>query len=152
MGEVHADNVETHYNPVSPTQTFFIEEPSTVPVRRALIFSTELVLGPAERIWSARKFFFFFLPLSFTPFCHMGRWAISSPRNHLRELGRIGQVHTNGTDDRSAAEVLRRHHLGVKLGVPFQLHAVAQVVERGSGRHFELLDKLWDSFEKQKGV
>jgi hypothetical protein len=59
----------------------------------------------------------------------------------------LGQTHTNGTDDRGAAEVLGRHHLGVKLGVPFQLHAVAQVVEGSSGRHFVLLDKLLDSLE-----
>ena len=43
--------------------------------------------------------------------------------------------HTNGTDDGSAAEVLRRHHLGVQLGGPLQLHAVGKVIEGRAGRH-----------------
>ena len=46
--------------------------------------------------------------------------------------------HTNSTDDGGAAEVLRRHHLGVELGVPLQLHPVGQVVEGASGRHCDL--------------
>ena len=50
--------------------------------------------------------------------------------------------HTNGTDDRGTAEVLRRHHLGVELGVPLQLHPVGKVVKRVAGRHFELLNLL----------
>lgn len=50
--------------------------------------------------------------------------------------------HTNGTNDGGTTEVLGRHHLGVQLGVPLQLHAVGQVVEGVAGRHFELLNKL----------
>lgn len=49
--------------------------------------------------------------------------------------------HTNGTDDRGAAVVLRRHHIGVELRMPFQLHPVAQMVERAAGRHFNPVDK-----------
>lgn len=48
-------------------------------------------------------------------------------------------LHTNGTNDGGTAEVLSRHHLGVKLGVPLQLHAVAQVIEGAGGRHFDVI-------------
>lgn len=47
--------------------------------------------------------------------------------------------HTDGTDDRSAAEVLCRHHFGVQLGVPLQLHPVAKMVEGRACSHFEKL-------------
>lgn len=46
-------------------------------------------------------------------------------------------LHTDGTDDGGTAEVLGGRHLGVQLGVPLQLHAVAEVVEGAGGRHFE---------------
>jgi hypothetical protein len=46
--------------------------------------------------------------------------------------------HTNGANDGGAAVVLRRNDFGMKLGVPFQLHTVAEVVERGRGRHLDL--------------
>lgn len=45
-------------------------------------------------------------------------------------------LHTDGTDDGGTAEVLGGIHLGVELGVPLQLHAVAEVVEGAGGRHF----------------
>lgn len=45
--------------------------------------------------------------------------------------------HTNGSDDGGTAEVLGRDHLGVELGVPLQLHTVAEVVEGVGGGHFE---------------
>lgn len=47
--------------------------------------------------------------------------------------------HTDGANDGGATEVLRRNHLRVQLGVPFQLHTVAQVVKRIAGGHFERL-------------
>ena len=50
--------------------------------------------------------------------------------------------HTNGTDDGGPAEVLGRNHLSVELGVPFQLHAVGEVVEGGGSRHFDVLDQF----------
>lgn len=56
---------------------------------------------------------------------------------NLNESQKSQQKHTDGTDDRGAAEVLRRHHFGVELGVPFQLHPVAQMVEGGACSHFE---------------
>lgn len=52
---------------------------------------------------------------------------------------RAGIEHTNGTDDGGTAEVLGRHHLGVELGVPLQLHPVGQVVEGASGSHYDSL-------------
>lgn len=52
----------------------------------------------------------------------------------------LSVLHTNGTNDGGAAEVLRRHHLGVELGVPLQLHAVAQVVKGVGGRHFDMIN------------
>lgn len=42
---------------------------------------------------------------------------------------------TNSANDGCATKVLRRHHLGVQLGVPFQLHSIAQMVQRVGGRH-----------------
>jgi hypothetical protein len=67
---------------------FAMEELRAVPVRRALIFSTELVLGPAEGIWSAKKFFF---PV--TPSCIENGLMVSSSetilgaKNEKRGLG-----------------------------------------------------------------
>ena len=60
--------------------------------------------------------------------------------------------HTNGANDGGAAEVLRRHHLGVELGVPLQLHAVAQVVEGVGGSHFDVINDCWIKMEKGKVV
>ena len=48
--------------------------------------------------------------------------------------GRTGL--TNGANDGSTAEVLRRDHLGVELGVPLQLHPVAEMVEGAADGHF----------------
>ena len=45
--------------------------------------------------------------------------------------------HTNGANDRSTAEVLHGNHFRVELGVPFQLHAVAEMVEGAAGGHFD---------------
>lgn len=47
------------------------------------------------------------------------------------------QERTDGSDDGGAAEVLGGHHLSVELGVPLQLHAVAQVVEGRTGGHLD---------------
>lgn len=45
--------------------------------------------------------------------------------------------HTDGADDGRAAVVFGWSHIRMKLGMPFQLHTVAEVVERGRGRHFD---------------
>ena len=66
---------------------------------------------------------------------------------------RAGIEHTNGTDDGGTAEVLGRHHLGVELGVPLQLHPVGQVVKGASGSHCDLLqDKEIVMAEGRVGV
>lgn len=38
------------------------------------------------------------------------------------------RAHTNGADDGGTTVVALRGHLGIKLGVPFQLHTVGKVV------------------------
>lgn len=46
--------------------------------------------------------------------------------------------HTNGADDGSTTVVLVWDHLGMKLGEPFQLHPVGEVVEGvGGSSHCE---------------
>ena len=88
-------------------------------MRRALIFSAEFVLGP-EWFRLVPVFFFFFFSLTCLSFFVWG-----------------SLLHTDSTDDGGTAEVLGGRHLGVQLGVPLQLHAVAEVVEGAGGRHFE---------------
>ena len=86
----------------------FAESQGTVPLRRALIFSTEFVLGPAKD--------------------RISRILLSGDANR----------HTNGSNDGSAAVVLRRDHLRVELGEPLQLHTVVEMVEGATGGHGEM--------------
>lgn len=44
--------------------------------------------------------------------------------------------HTNGANDGSATEVFHGNHLRVELGVPLQLHTVAEMVDGVAGGHF----------------
>lgn len=67
------------------------------------------------------------------------------------DTNQLNRAHTNGTDDGGTAEVLRRNHLSVELGVPFQLHPVAQVVMRAGGRHFDMLNRIKLIFRSRKG-
>lgn len=46
---------------------------------------------------------------------------------------------TDGANDRGATIVAVRHHLGMKLGEPFQFHPVGQVVEGVGNGHLEVL-------------
>lgn len=56
--------------------------------------------------------------------------------------------HTNGANDGSATEVLHGDHLRVELGVPLQLHTVAEMVDGVAGGHFEGLYS--ESVEEEK--
>lgn len=107
--EVHADNVETSYC-LSACVIFPSGSSIPIPLRSALIFSVELVLGPEK------------IDISNCP---------------TKKRSRANSKHTNGSDDGGTAEVLGRDHLGVELGVPLQLHTVAEVVEGVGGSHFE---------------
>ena len=106
--EVHADNVETSYC-LSACVIFPSGSSIPIPLRSALIFSVELVLGPEK------------IDISNCP---------------TKKRSRANSKHTNGSDDGGTAEVLGRDHLSVELGVPLQLHTVAEVVERVGGGHF----------------
>lgn len=83
-----------------------------VPLRRALIFSTEFVFGPAgcqRRCFGARP--------------------------------RIPE-HTNSANDGGATIIFGGDHLRVELGEPLQLHAVAEMVEGSAGGHFGECEQL----------
>ena len=90
---------------------------SSIPLRRALILSVELVLGPGEKKKS-----------------DVSDTVLITHQIGRKMPGRIGL--TNGANDGSTAEVLRRDHLGVELGVPLQLHPVAEMVEGAADGHF----------------
>lgn len=55
--------------------------------------------------------------------------------------------HTNGADNRGPAVVPRRHHVGVKFGVPLHLHTVAKMVKRSS--HIE--EHLYSARRRSEG-
>lgn len=44
---------------------------------------------------------------------------------------------TNGANDGSTTEVLHGNHVRVELGMPFQLHAVAEMVVGVADGHFD---------------
>ena len=122
MGEVHADNVETSCDETGQFESlkcvhFVRIDYSPIPLRRALILSVELVLGPGEKKKS-----------------DVSDTVLITHQIGRKMPGRIGL--TNGANDGSTAEVLRRDHLGVKLGVPLQLHPVAEMVEGAADGHF----------------
>ena len=119
MGEVHADNVET-----SCDETGQFESLSVCIVRLFLHTSAESVdligrvgLGP----WRKKK-------------SDVSDTVLITHQIVRKMPGRTGL--TNGANDGSTAEVLRRDHLGVELGVPLQLHPVAEMVEGAADGHF----------------
>lgn len=46
-----------------------------------------------------------------------------------------GDRHTNGSNDGGTAVVPCGRHIRAELGVPLQLHTVAEMVERACGSH-----------------
>lgn len=108
--EIHADDIEASCCRMLVARIARIIYRFAVPLRRALIFSTELVLGPVRG----------------SDVSDAASWSRGSKEYQ----------HTNGSNDGGATVVLRRHHLGVKLGEPLQLHAVVEVIEGSAGSHF----------------
>lgn len=114
-----------------------------IPVRRALIFSTVLVLGPTKGVnQRPNSLNFCRIPLPFVQLIRLTPTICQA---------KLNRAHTNGTDDGGTAEVLRRNHLGVELGVPLQLHPVAQVVKRAAGCHFDILNEIKLTVVAEKG-
>lgn len=48
-----------------------------------------------------------------------------------------GREHTNGANDGSTTKVLHGNHVRVELGMPFQLHPVAEMVVGVADGHFD---------------
>lgn len=94
---------------------------SPIPLRRALILSVELVLGPGEKEKS---------DVSNTVLMS------SLPRQIVRKTPARSGL-TNGANDGSTTEVLHGNHVRVELGMPFQLHAVAEMVVGVADGHFD---------------
>lgn len=94
---------------------------SSIPLRRALILSVELVLGPGEKEKS-----------------DVSDTVLTSilPHQIVKKKMPARTGLTNGANDGSTTEVLRRDHLSVELGVPLQLHPVAEMVEGAADGHF----------------